>query len=48
MTHTQKRIYLIKSLMEEQPHYADLNIPVSEQEQKNCCVHFSISVCRWG
>lgn len=35
MTHTQKRIYLINSLLEEQPHYADLNMPASEQEQKN-------------
>lgn len=35
MTQTEKRIYLIKSLLSEQPQYADIAIPASEQEQKN-------------
>lgn len=35
MTHIEKRIYLIKVLLREQPKYANLKIPESEQEQKN-------------
>lgn len=35
MTQIEKRIYLIKALLREQPKYANLNIPAGEQEQKN-------------
>lgn len=35
MTQTEKRIYLIKALLEEQLQYADMPIPADEQEQKN-------------
>ncbi len=35
MTQTEKRIYLIKALLREQPGFANLNIPASEQGQKN-------------
>lgn len=35
MTQTEKRIYLIKSLLAEQPRYEDMPIPSSIQEQKN-------------
>ena len=35
MTHTERRIYLIQSLLKEQPRYADISIPAGEQEQKN-------------
>lgn len=35
MTQAEKRIYLIKSLLNEQPRYADMPIPVHVQEQKN-------------
>lgn len=34
MTHAEKRIYLIQSLLREQPQYADMSIPENEQEQK--------------
>ncbi len=34
MTQTEKRAYLIKYLLQEQPRYADMPIPVEEQEQK--------------
>lgn len=34
MTHAEKRIYLIKSLLGEQPQYVDMSIPENEQEQK--------------
>lgn len=34
MTQTEKRTYLIKYLSQEQPRYADMPIPVEEQEQK--------------
>lgn len=35
MTQAEKRIYLIKFLLSEQPQYADNAIPAVEQEQKN-------------
>lgn len=35
MTQGEKRIYLLKNLLKEQPEYADLDIPAGEQEQKN-------------
>ena len=34
MTQTEKRIYLIRSLLNEQPQYQDIEIPSSEQAQK--------------
>lgn len=35
MTQTEKRIYLIRFLLKEQPQYAGMPIPADEQEQKN-------------
>ncbi len=35
MTQIEKRIYLIKALLREQPQYINLKIPTGEQEQKN-------------
>ena len=35
MTQEERRIYLIKELLREQPGYADMEIPTDEQEQKN-------------
>lgn len=35
MTQKERRIYLIKELLHEQPQYADMEIPADEQEQKN-------------
>lgn len=35
MTQTEKRVYLIKSLLKERPQYTGIPIPVNEQEQKN-------------
>lgn len=35
MTQAERRIYLIKELLREQPRYADMKIPADEQEQKN-------------
>lgn len=34
MTQTEKRIYLIRSLLNERPQYQDIEIPSSEQAQK--------------
>lgn len=34
MTQTEKRIYLIRSLLNEQPQYRNMEIPQNEQEQK--------------
>lgn len=34
MTQTERRIYLIRELLREQPRYADMEIPKNEQEQK--------------
>ena len=34
MTQTEKRIFLIKELLSEQPEYAGMEIPENEQEQK--------------
>ena len=34
MTHTEKRKFLIQKLIDEQPRYQDLQIPVEETEQK--------------
>lgn len=34
MTQEEKRIYLLKSLLKEQPQYADIPIPAKEPEQK--------------
>lgn len=34
MTQTERRIYLIKELLSEQPRYAEMEIPENEQEQK--------------
>ncbi len=35
MTQKDKRIYLIKTLLGEQPQYSNITIPTDEQEQKN-------------
>ena len=35
MTHDEKRKYLIEALLEEEPQYKNMAIPVPEQEQKN-------------
>ena len=35
MTQTERRIYLIKELLKEQPHFKDIELPKNEQEQKN-------------
>lgn len=35
MNQSEKRLYLIKELLREQPQYADIRIPKSENEQKN-------------
>lgn len=35
MTHEEKRLYLIKSLLAEQPRYIDVQIPVDKQGQKD-------------
>lgn len=34
MTQTERRIYLIRELLKEQPQYAELEIPRGEQEQR--------------
>ena len=34
MTQQERRIYLIKELLKEQPRYSDMQIPQDEQEQK--------------
>ena len=34
MTQTERRIYLIRELLREQPRYADMEISKNEQEQK--------------
>lgn len=34
MTQPERRIYLIKELLKEQPRYSDMQIPQDEQEQK--------------
>lgn len=34
MTQRERRIYLIRELMKEQPQYADVRIPAKEQEQR--------------
>ena len=35
MTHTEKREYLIKTLLSEQPRYRDITVPADEYAQKN-------------
>lgn len=35
MTQTERRIFLIKELLREQPRYSAIEIPAQEQEQKN-------------
>lgn len=35
MTQTERRLYLIKELLREQPRYRDMDIPTDIQEQKN-------------
>lgn len=35
MTQEERRIYLIRELLNEQPRYAGMEIPADEQEQKN-------------
>lgn len=35
MTQTERRIYLIKELLREQPRYVGMQIPTDSQEQKN-------------
>lgn len=35
MTQSERRFYLIKELLKEQPGYSDTKIPANEQEQKN-------------
>lgn len=32
---SERRIYLIKELLKEQPQYQDIQIPTGKQEQKN-------------
>lgn len=34
MTHSEKRLYLIKELLSELPQYKDMNIPYNAEEQK--------------
>ncbi len=34
MTHSEKRIYLIRELLSEQPQYRDMEIPQDTEEQK--------------
>lgn len=34
MTHSEKRLYLIKELLSEQPQYRDMEIPSNTEEQK--------------
>lgn len=34
MTHSEKRLYLIKELLSEKPQYMDINIPDNAEEQK--------------
>lgn len=35
MTQEERRLFLIQELLKEQPRYADIQIPKSEEEQKN-------------
>lgn len=35
MTQEERRLYLIRELLREQPEYADMEIPADEQQQKN-------------
>ncbi len=35
MTQTERRLFLIKELLREQPRYQDMDIPVHTQDQKN-------------
>lgn len=35
MTQTERRLFLIKELLREQPRYRDMDIPVNIQDQKN-------------
>ena len=35
MTHDEKRIYLIKELLKEQPGYENIEIPLDERGQKD-------------
>lgn len=35
MTQKERRLYLIRELLHEQPEYANMEIPADEQEQKN-------------
>lgn len=35
MTQTEKRLYLIRELMKEDPKYGEMKIPDDEQSQKN-------------
>lgn len=35
MTQTERRLFLIKELLGEQPQYRDMDIPAGAQEQKN-------------
>ena len=35
MTHEEKRLYLIKTLLAEQPRYRNIEIPAEEQAQKD-------------
>lgn len=34
MTHSEKRLYLIKELLSEMPQYRDMDIPDNAEEQK--------------
>ena len=34
MTQTERRLFLIKEMLKEQPQYSKIEIPVGEQEQK--------------
>ena len=35
MTQTERRLFLIKELLREQPRYGNMDIPANQQEQKN-------------
>ena len=37
MTHSEKRIFLIRTLLAEQPQYREIEIPEDEGGQNGCC-----------
>lgn len=46
MTQIERRIYLIKELLSEEPRCSDVKLPSDEQQQKIFFAHCSISACR--